>query len=113
MFSDNDYSSSSSTSVYTKIPDEFIPLCGLDGCERKVFFDEFTGDLYDYCGRTHARRHLELKRRIKVEVSEPPREEKKRHVQVLPPEEIVKRLAPLLVFLLSLDFLSQLDFILT
>jgi hypothetical protein len=104
MFSDQKCSSSSSTSLYNEIPEEFIPLCGLNGCERKVFYDENTGELFDYCGRTHARRDLELKRKLVQEVAEPSPREKKRHVQVLPPEEIVKRLGvSTVLFLLSLN----------
>jgi hypothetical protein len=44
------------------IPDEFIPVCNLEGCVRKAYVEPASGEIYDYCGRTHANLAKECRR---------------------------------------------------
>ena len=79
-------------------PDEFIPICALDGCNKKVFVEN-DGNMYDFCGRTHARLAKERSSIKPSSSSASPKREEKRPKIAPPvpvdPELIIRRFFPM------------------
>ncbi|KAL6078972.1 TRUD domain-containing protein [Balamuthia mandrillaris] len=46
------------TGVSTPSSSFATKVCGLPGCNKAVYVEPGTGKVHDYCGRTHAQKHL-------------------------------------------------------